>query len=322
MKCPKQNGSVEMRAARVENFGPPEVIHVACIPKVSPGENEVLVRVHAAGVGPWDAWIRAGKSALPQPLPLTLGSDFSGVIEEIGRSVTLFKPGDVVFGVVNPQFTGAQADYAAANSSMIALKPRGWNDLEASSAPVVSVTAWQMLFEHARLQAGQTALILGAAGSVGAYVLQFARRRGIRSIAVVKASDAEYARSLGAEEVIDYQKVCFEKVTPQVDAVIDLVGGDSQERSLEVLKRNGILVSAVSPLSERSQKRAQELGVRGMFFLVEVTTERLLKVAEMAKSEGVRAEVGEVLTLEQVRQAHEMMANSSKRKRGKIVLKL
>ncbi|MFL5814826.1 MAG: NADP-dependent oxidoreductase [Bdellovibrionia bacterium] len=311
-----------MRAARVERFGPPEVIRVANVARPRPCKNEVLVRIHAAGVGPWDALIRSGKSALPQPLPLTLGSDFSGVIEEVGEGVTRFRTGLSVFGATNSQFTGAQAEYAVASASMIAPKPKSWNELEAASAPIVAVTAWQMLFDYARLKAGQTALIQGAAGNVGGYVLQFAKRRGIRAIAVVKASDVGYVQSLGADHVIDYQLESFEKVSPKVDAVLDLVGGDIQERSLEVLKREGVLVSAVSPLSEQSKFRAQELGVRGLFFLVEVTTERLLRLTEMVDSEGVRAEVGEVLGLDQVRLAHEMLASPSRRKRGKIVLKI
>jgi NADPH:quinone reductase-like Zn-dependent oxidoreductase len=279
-----------------------------------------LVRVHAAGVGPWDAWIRAGKSALPQPLPLTLGSDFSGTIEAVGKDVNRFKVGDAVFGVTNSQFIGAQAEYAVASSSMIAPKPSTWSDVEAASVPVVAVTAWQMLFEYAQLHEGQIALIHGAAGNVGGYALQFAKRKAIRTVAVVKATDAEYVRSLGADQVIDYEKEKFEKVAPKVDTVLDLVGGDTQVRSLEVLKRGGILVSAVSPLNEPSQERARNLGVRGMFFLVEVTTERLLRVTEMICNEGVRTEVGEVLSLDQIRLAHEMMAGGIKHKRGKIVL--
>src|SRR5690242_20153817 len=140
-----------MNAARIHRFGPPNVIVVEDIPRPSPAAGEVLVRVASAGVGPWDALIREGKSKVSPPPPLTLGSDLSGVVEAVGPGVAQFDPGDEVYGVTNPQFVGAQADYAVAVGDMIAPKPRRLNHLQAASVPVVAVTAWQMLFEHARL---------------------------------------------------------------------------------------------------------------------------------------------------------------------------
>jgi NADPH:quinone reductase-like Zn-dependent oxidoreductase len=157
-----------IKACRVHSFGPPEVITMEDIARLEPGEGEVLVRVKAAGVGPWDAWIRAGKSALPHPLPLTLGSDLSGVVETLGARVTAFEPEDHVFGVTNPRFIGAYAEFAVVSAGMIAKKPARLGDIEAASIPVVAVTAWQALFEQADLAHGQTVLIHGAAGNVGA----------------------------------------------------------------------------------------------------------------------------------------------------------
>lgn len=308
-----------MRAARVNAFGPLEVIHVETVDRPAPGPGEVLVRVHAAGVGPWDALIRTGKSGLSLPLPLTLGSDFSGTIEQIGSGVTRFKPGDAVFGATNPQFTGAQAEFAVASSAMIAPRPKGWSDEEAASAPVVSVTAWQMLFDYGGLKAGQTVLIHAAAGSVGAYAVQFARHRKIRTIGTAGRQDLDYVRSLGADQVLDYRANRFEGVVPQVDAVLDLVGGEIQERSFSVIKPGGILVSAVSPPNEN---RLRSYGIRGKFFLVEVTTERLMMISEMIASGELVPSVGEVLPLDQVRAAHEILEGRRKRRRGKIVLKI
>jgi len=158
-----------MKAARIEKFGGPEVVVVADVARPRPANAEVLVRVAAAGVGPWDALIREGKSKVSPPPPLTLGSDLSGVIEETGPGVSQFKTGDEVYGVTNPQFVGAQAEYAVASANMIALKPLPLSHPEAASVPIVAVTAWQMLHDHAHVQAGQTVLILGAAGNVGAY---------------------------------------------------------------------------------------------------------------------------------------------------------
>ncbi len=151
-----------MKAARIHRFGPPEVVVVEDMPMPSPGPNEVLVSVMAAGVAPWDALIREGKSKVsPQP-PLTLGSDFSGVVERIGPGVTDFAPDDEVYGVTNPQFCGAQAEFAVARSGMIARKPQSLNHVEAASAPVIAVTAWQMLFQYAQAMRGQTVMVIGA----------------------------------------------------------------------------------------------------------------------------------------------------------------
>jgi NADPH:quinone reductase-like Zn-dependent oxidoreductase len=188
---------------RVHEFGPPEVMKFERVPRPEPGPGEVLVKVEAAGVGPWDGWIRAGKSALPQPLPLTLGSDLSGEIVAMGLGVSERRVGDQVYGVTNPQFTGAYAEYALASAGMVSNKPTSLTHVEAASVPVVSVTAWQALFDHAQLKAGQTVLIHGAAGSVGSYAVQLARRAGVQAIATVGTDDTSFVRNLGANVVID-----------------------------------------------------------------------------------------------------------------------
>jgi NADPH:quinone reductase-like Zn-dependent oxidoreductase len=157
-----------MMARRVHEFGPPEVMKFERMPRPQPGPGEVLIKVEAAGVGSWDGWIRAGKSALPQPLPLTLGSDLSGEIVNVGSGVSELRFGDQVYGVTNPQFIGAYAEYALASAEMISNKPASLTHVEAASVPVVSVTAWQALFDHAQLKAGQTVVIHGAVGNVGA----------------------------------------------------------------------------------------------------------------------------------------------------------
>src|SRR5436190_13349170 len=231
-----------MNAARIHRFGSPDVIVVEDIPRPVPAVEEVLVRVAASGVAPWDALIRQGKSKVsPQP-PLTLGSDFAGVVEAVGPGVSQFNSGDEVYGVTNPQFVGANAEYAIASASMIAPKPLRLSSLEAASLPVVAVTAWQMLFEHARPEV----LILGAAGNVGAFAVQFAANAGFHVVAVVGTKDVDYARSLGATDVIDYRTSDFADVVRSVDVVIDTVGGDSRERAVTVLKPGGILVTVVS----------------------------------------------------------------------------
>src|ERR1700742_2918916 len=165
-----------MMAWRVHEFGPPEVMRFERVPRPEPGAGEILVKVGAAGVGPWDGWIRAGKSALPQPLPLTLGSDLSGEIVAVGPDVSGLRAKEQVYGVTNPQFVGAYAEYALASAAMVAKKPTSLSHAEAASVPVIAVTAWQALFDHAQLKSGQAVVVHGAAGNVGSYAVQLARR--------------------------------------------------------------------------------------------------------------------------------------------------
>jgi len=307
-----------MKAVRVHRFGPPEVIALEDVPKPEPSNGEVVVEVKAAGIGPWDALIRSGKSALPQPLPLVLGSDLSGVIDSIGPGVEPFKVGDEVFGVTNEHFTGAYAEYALAKAAMIAPKPKSLNHTHAASVPVVAVTAWQMVFDFARLSSGQSVLIQGGAGNVGGYAVQFARLAGALVIATTSAKDVSYVRSLGGVGVIDYRATRFEERVKETDAVIDTVGGDTLDRSYGVLKRGGIVVSSAA---QPSNEKAEHHGVRAVFFLVQVTTERLRKIAELIDAEKLRTEVGEVLWLDEARKGHEMLEGAPHR-RGKIVIKV
>lgn len=304
-----------MKAARVLRYGPPSVIEIDDVPRPSPGRGQLLVRVEAAGVGNWDALFREGESKL-EPLPIILGSDIAGTVEALGAQVSGFKPGDQVYGSTNPQFSGGQAEYAVPLAGMIAPKPRTLNFIEAASVPVVAVTAWQMLFEYAGAVAGQTVLIHGAAGSVGAYAVQLARQAGLRIVATAGSADLDYVRGLGAEKVFDYRKDRFEESVSGVDIVLDTVGGLTQEKSLRVLKRGGILVSIVSAVPDAAQ---EQLGIRAAFLYAEVTTARLNKITELIDGGKLSTGVGTVLPLEQVQVAHEMLAGAP-HKRGKIVL--
>ncbi len=215
-----------MKAARIHRFGGPDVVVVDEVLRPAPAAGELLVRVAASGVGPWDAVFREGKSKVsPQP-PLTLGSDLSGVVEEVGLGVNEFKAGDEIYGVTNPQFCGANAEYAVVHANMVALRPSRLSHVEAASAPVIAVTAWQMLFDYGNAKANQTVMILGAAGNVGAFAVQLAARAGTHVIAVVGPRDMDYVRSLGSGTVLDYKADRFENTVSSVDLVLDTVGGD------------------------------------------------------------------------------------------------
>jgi NADPH:quinone reductase-like Zn-dependent oxidoreductase len=306
-----------MMAWRVNEFGPPNVLSFEHIPRPTPGVGEVLVKVEAIGVGPWDAWIRAGKSALPQPLPLTLGSDLSGEVVAVGPQVSGVRVGDQIFGVTNPRFIGAYAEYALASAAMISKKPNSLNHIKAASVPVVAVTAWQSLFDQAQLQAGQTVLIHGATGNVGAYAVQLAHRAGLQIVATTGTDDISTARDLGAHTVIDFKTVRFEEEVRNVDAVIDLVGGETQERSFQVLRPGGKLISAVS---NPDQALAKRHNVEAAFFLVDVKSKYLAEIGGLIDSGKLRTHVGAVLPLRNAREAHLMLDGVLPRPKGKIVL--
>jgi NADPH:quinone reductase-like Zn-dependent oxidoreductase len=304
-------------AWRVREFGSPEIMKFERVPRPEPRAGEVLVKVKAAGVGPWDGWIRAGKSALPQPLPLTLGSDLSGEIVAVGPDVAELAVGDQVYGVTNPRFVGAYAEYAVASAGMVSTKPTSLTHVEAASVPVVAITAWQALFDHAQLKAGQTVVIHGAAGNVGSYAVQLARQAGVQTIATVSTGDISAARDLGANTVIDYRTQRFEEVVRDADAVIDLVGGETQTRSFQVLRRGGRLVSAVS---RPDQDLATRYGVEATFFLVNVTNQYLREIARLVDDGKLRTKVGAVLPLADAREAHLMLERVRPQPKGKIVL--
>ncbi|MBR1170203.1 NADP-dependent oxidoreductase [Bradyrhizobium liaoningense] len=308
-----------MMAWRVHEFGSPQVMKFEPVPRPKPGPGEVLVKVEAAGVGPWDGWIRAGKSALPQPLPLTLGSDLSGEIVAIGPGVSERRVGDQVYGVTNPQFVGAYAEYALASAGMVSNKPSSLTHVEAASVPVVAVTAWQALFDHAGLKSGQTVVIHGAAGNVGSYAVQLARHAGVQTIATVSTGDISVVRNLGTNTVIDYRAQRFEKEVRDADAVIDLVGGETQDRSFQVIRRGGKLISAVA---RPDQDLAKRYGVEAAFFLVNVTSQYLTEIARLIDDGKLRTNVGAVLPLADAREAHLMLERVRPQPKGKIVLDL
>jgi NADPH:quinone reductase-like Zn-dependent oxidoreductase len=297
-----------MIAVRVHRYGGPEelVLEETVIPVQAPGET--LVRVSAAGVGPWDALIRTGRSGVSQTLPLIPGSDIAGIVEATGEPI---------FGVTNRSFTGGYAQRAAASLDSIARKPATLSFVEAASVPVVAVTAWQMIFDRANVRAGQTVLVHGAAGNVGAYAVQLARWAGARVIAVAGAGDAGYLRGLGAAEIIDFHTQRFDELVAGVDAVIDTVGGDMQARSFSVIKPGGTLVSSVSPPSEAL---ATQSGVRTAYFIVDVPTAQLERIAQLIDDGTLKVDLAVVLSLADARKAHEMLAGTLPHPHGKIVL--
>jgi NADPH:quinone reductase-like Zn-dependent oxidoreductase len=305
-----------MKAIQIASFGGIEVLTYEDVERPKPGPSQVLVRVEASGVGPWDVWIREGRSVLPQPLPLILGSDRAGVVEAVGPGVEAFAVGDAVFGVTNSRFIGAYAQFALAETAMIAHRPWQISVLEAASVPVIATTAWQMLVDHAEAKASQTVLVLGGAGNVGAFAVQMARHLGARVVATARGTQFEEVRTLGADSVADRVELALSQVAGRLDVVIDTLGGSALAEAMEAVRPGGVVISAVE---EPDQTVAARRGIRGSFMLVAVTSERLGKIAALMSRRRLVARVGEIIPLSDARLAHEMLGGLQ-RKPGKILL--
>jgi len=303
-----------MKAVHIHSQGGPEMLRFEDVPRPDPAAGEVLVRVHAAGVNPVDWKIREGLFGKIL-LPSVMGSDFSGIVEALGPEVTEFRTGDAVFGSVAGE-SGSYAEYALAPVSQIAAKPSELEHLRAAAVPIPGLTAWQALFDTARLQSGQRILIHAAAGGVGSFAVQFAKWKGAHVIGTASSRNADYVRNLGADQVIDYRSTPFEEEVRDVDVVLDTMGGETQERSWPTLRKGGILVSLVEPPSE---SKVAARGVRGVFMSEDSKrTDQLAQIAELIVTGCVQVHVETILPLRDARRAQELSQGGHAR--GKIVL--
>jgi NADPH:quinone reductase-like Zn-dependent oxidoreductase len=309
-----------MKAVRIHQYGGPEVLSLDDIQRPTAGPNELLIKVHAASVNPADWKIRQGylRQFFPLSLPAIIGGDFSGTVEATGSGVTRFNRGDEVYASI-PDLTngGAYAEYTLANESQVALKPKSVDHVHAAAIPVVGQTAWQALFETAKLGACQKILIHAAAGGVGSFAVQFAKAKGAYVIGTASGKNKAFLRELGVDEAIDYEKTRFEDVVHDVDVVLDTIGGEVQERSWKVLNKGGILISIVSP---PNVEQAAKYGVRALMFEMRRGSADLEEIARLVDSGRVKTIVDIVLPLAEVRRAHELSAYGHCR--GKIVLKV
>lgn len=308
-----------MKAVRIHTYGGPEVLVYEEVPRPQPGHGEVLVRVEAAAVNPVDWKIREGylREMLRHSLPLIMGWDVSGVVEETGPGVTRFRAGDEVFSRPDLLRDGTYAEYVVIRETEVAFKPGSVDHHHAAAIPLAGLTAWKSLIEAAGVVPGQRVLIHGAAGGVGSYAVQLAKWRGAHVTATASAPNHDYLRRLGADEVIDYRSVRFEEVTGHVDVVFDTIGGDTQERSWQVLKRGGILVSIISP---PPPEKAAVHGVRQAFVFIQPDAAALAELAKLVDAGKLRPYVEAVLPLAEARRAQELSQGGHVR--GKIVLKV
>jgi NADPH:quinone reductase-like Zn-dependent oxidoreductase len=304
-----------MKAIRIHEYGGPEVLALEEVQRPTPGPGELLIRVHAASVNPFDWKVRAGymKEVFPLTFPATLGWDVSGTVEAAGPGVTRFKAGDNVY--TRLENGGGYAEYAVAGETIVARKPGTLDHVQAAAVPTGGSTAWQALFEVAQLRAGQKVLIHAAAGGVGNFAVQFAKAKGAYVIGTASSRNQSLLRELGVDQAVDYSQTRFEDVVSDVDVVLDTIGGDTQERSFKVLKSGGILVSLVQP---PSPELAVKHGVRALFFGAHASSSDLTEIAGLIDKGKVKTVVETVLPLTEARRAHEL--SQSGHARGKIVL--
>lgn len=308
-----------MKAVRIHTYGGPEVLVHEEVPRPQPENGEVLVQVKAAAVNPVDWKIREGylREMLPHQLPLILGWDVSGVVEETGPGVTRFRVGDEVFSRPDLLRDGTYAEYVVIREKEVAFKPKSLDHLHAAAIPLAGITAWKSLVEAAGVSSGHRVLIHGAAGGVGSYAVQLAKWRGAHVIATASAHNHDYLHGLGADQVVDYRSQRFEDVARDVDAVFDTIGGDTQERSWQVLKKGGILVSIITPPPE---EKAALHGVRQAFVFIQPDAAVLAELARLVDGGKLRPYVESVLPLAEARRAQELSQGGHAR--GKIVLKI
>lgn len=309
-----------MKAVRIHEYGGPEVVRYEDAPDPEPGPDEVLVRVHAAGVNPVDWKTRSGggqAKKIGEQFPLVLGWDLSGTVEQVGREVGSWTVGDEVFGLVRfPQPGATFAEYVAAPARELAAKPQALTHVEAATVPLAALTAWQALFEAGGLGPGQTVLAHAAAGGVGHLAVQLARWKGARVVGTASGGNADFLRSLGAEPV-DYGKERFEDVVGDADVVLDSLGGDVMERSLLALRKGGVLVSI---RDEPSEEKLEEHGVRAQRVLVRPEGQQLAEIAALIEAGEVRPVVDAELPLSEVNEAFAL--SEAGHIRGKIVLRV
>lgn len=303
-----------MQAVRVLNYGGAEQLVLEQVPRPEPQAQEVLLRVHAAGVNPVDWKIRQGmmKGMISIQFPYTPGTDLAGVIEEVGSGVTTFQKGQAVYGETTH---GSYAEYAVASTNILAAKPKNLDYDQAASVPMGAMTAWQAIFDHGGLQAGQRILIHGAAGGVGLFAVQFAKWKGAYVIGTASASNGDFVRSLGADMFVDYKSTPIETVAHDMDVVLDTIGGDTQDRSWQVLKPGGILVSVVAPPSE---EKAKQYGVRATIMRMQGNSELLQTITGLIETEQVKTTIAQTLPLAEAAQAQK--TSESSHSRGRIVL--
>lgn len=309
-----------MHAVRAHSRGGPEQLVYEVAPRPQPAPGEVLVAVRAASITSdeltWDAtWTDRLDGTGKDRTPIIPSHEVSGVVSELGPGVTGVAVGDEVYGLIPFTRDGAAAEYVSVPVDVLAAKPAGLEHDKAAAVPLAALTAWQALVDHASVKAGQHVLIQGGAGGVGSFAVQIASALGLQVTATAAAQDSDFVTGLGAQQVLDYAGTRFEDHLKDVDAVLDLVGGETQTRSWTVLRPGGVLVSIVSP---PDPKKAAEHGAHGAFFIVEPNHDELDAIARLIENGQLAPIVDRVVALTDTRNAYEALRK--KHRRGKVVI--
>jgi NADPH:quinone reductase-like Zn-dependent oxidoreductase len=314
-----QSDKPMMKAIVIHEYGGPEVLKYEDVPQPEPKQDQLLIRVIAAGVNPVDGMIRSGMfdKGGHRAFPIILGGDISGVVEKVGSKITKFKSGDPVFAYVSLDDSGGYAQYALVTEREAAPKPKSLTYVEAAAVPIVALTAWQALIDTAKLKAGQTVLIHGGSGGVGSFAIQIAKAHGAKVIATASTANQELLKQLGADVTIDYTKQNFENVAKEVDVVLDSIGKDTLARSYEAVKKGGIIISLVA---RPDPAELEKHGIRGEALSVDPNSDELGKIGKLIDDKKINVIVSQTLPLSEARKAQEQVATGHTR--GKIVLKV
>ena len=319
-----------MKAIRINDFGGPEAMKLEEIERPVPAPDEILVKVYASGVNPVDWVVRNGGNDFLKPylkLPMTLGWDAAGIVEETGSEVTELKKGDEVYGVPNfPGSNGSYAEYCAAKAIQFSVKPKSISFNEAAGVPLVGLVAWTSIFELGKLQPGQRILIHGASGGVGSFAVQFAKAKGAYVIGTASAGNLDFLKQIGADEVIDYRSQKFEDLLQDIDVVFDaspLRDNNDRMKSVGVLKNGGILVSVNVdfPFDETVLEALAKKNAKGELLYAQMNhREWLTEIARLIDEGKVKVVISKVYLLEEVAEAHR--ESETFHVRGKLVLEI
>ena len=332
-----------MRALVFKRYSKSDQVAFADIPRPALKPDEILVQVHAVGVNPIDTMIPKGafKPMLKFQLPATLGSDLAGIVVEVGRRVTRFKPGDAVFASIFDLGIGALAEFAVVPESAAAPKPANLDFVQAASIPMVGLTTWQALKERANIQPGQKVFIPAGSGGIGTFAIQLAKHLGAKVGTTTSTGNVDLVRSLGADEVIDYKKQEFEEALRNYDVVLGTVRGDGIEKSLQILKPRSRIVSLIGPpdaafararkmnffmvflfglLSRKIIRLAKKRGAEYSFLFVRPDGRQLAEIGKLLDARRIRPVIDKVFPFDQAKEALAYLEQG--RAKGKVVVRM
>jgi NADPH:quinone reductase-like Zn-dependent oxidoreductase len=309
-----------MIAVQINSFGGYQALTINNnAPKPVPTPDQVLVEVYAASLNPVDKGIAAGYMKEKVHLPATLGGDFSGVVVQVGESVSGFKIGDKVYGqaIILNGGSGSFAQFVVANAGNTALQPKQITFAEAASLPLAGASALQAVEGHIQIKPDQKILIHGGAGGIGSIAVQIAKSIGAFVASTASAKDKDYVKSLGADKVIDFRKEKFEDILKDYDAVFDTFSGDTTTRSFKVLKKGGIIVSLLAP---PDPKLAEKYQVTAIGQMTNTNTKKLDRLTDLVNTGKIKPQVDKVFSLNQTIDAFKHLSEGHPR--GKVVIKI